>query len=542
MESLSRIEAIASELWERLDNPTSLGLFIAARSGDWATVLNHKVKPASYLRAEDYAGAAFAVGFLKKNPFVKGSTSRERRARAVEKWWQGEKKCAETNDRLARYRISPDDPHDFGCVFLNLVRQRLLRYTGKSISDDALKRHARFGPGTTFESSVPAPTGADKYFEVPTLTRGCVWHLANVMGTLWSQQWVEAARHGRWYNVTSGNRFTTAPKTALTDRAIAVEASLNIYFQLAVGSIFRDRLLRRSRRDLATWDLRYAAEIHREVARQSSIDDSFATLDLSNASDTLSKELVRFLLRGTPLLALLEDFRSSKTYIDGKWVLLEKFSSMGNGYTFELETLCFIAICEAALIQCRMPAALGKDLFVFGDDIIVRREAASAVTAALTFCGFELNGEKSFVTGPFKESCGEDFFDGKPVRPYHSKTQADRVDDLFGIHNGVYRRWRDSGLLLDYVYRHIPYQFRRYGGPQHAGDSVLHGRPPKFKWEGNVKWIRAVRWTEPYTIRWGWYPAAIRLACRLTGIGTAGGVQPRGWSTWSGTLIWVSGS
>lgn len=534
---------IARLYWEQLNNPTSLGLAIAARYGDWATVLNHTVKPASYLRAEDYAGAAFAVGFLKKNPFVQGCDASQRRSRAVVKWWEGEKCCYKTNERLARYLVSPDDRRDPLAVFLSLARSRLLRYTGRSISDDDLKRFARFGPGSTFASSVPAPNGADKYFEVPSLTRGCVWLLPNAFGTLWSNEWAKIAEsRGSWYNVTQGNRFVTVPKTALIDRAIAIEASLNVYFQLAVGRVLRDRLRRNSwRLNGVKWDLDSAADVHRKVARMSSLDDSFATLDLSNASDTLCKNLVRILLHGTPLLTLLEDLRSPKTFIDGKWVLLEKFSSMGNGYTFELETLCFIAICEAAMLSCGFPAVLGKDLFVFGDDIIVPAQAAQAVRSALEVCGFELNGDKSFITGPFKESCGEDYYDGKPVRPFYSKTQGDRVDHLFGIHNGVRLRWRDSGPFLDQVYNQIPFQFRCYGGPARAGDSVLHGRPSRVKWEGGIKWVRAVVWEKPQRISWGHYPEMVRLACRLTGHGDIDGISYRGGS-WACHLSWVSDS
>lgn len=541
MESLSRIETIAFHFWERLNNPTSLGLAIAARYGDWATVLNHTVKPASYNDASSYRDAALAVGFLKKNPNVKGSDVKTRRNRALQAWYEGEESCYRANQRLARYSVSPDmdDPI---AHFLRVVRVCILQYTGTMIGDDELKDRARFGPGTTFASSVPLPTGADKYNEVPTLTRGCVWHLANIMGTLWS---AELAKRfpgpGRWYNVTQGNRFTTAPKTALADRAIAIEASLNVYFQLAVGSTLRKRLAQRSLEiNGISWNLDTAADVHRKMARRSSIDDSLATLDLSNASDTLCKELVRLLLRDTPLLALLEDLRSPKTFVDGKWILLEKFSSMGNGYTFELETLCFIAITEAALLLSGFPAVLGKDFFVYGDDIIVATEGAEAVVAALTFCGFKLNGQKSFFTGPFKESCGEDFFDGEAVRPFYSKTSGDRVDHLFGIHNGVNRRWGDSGFL-EWIYRQIPSEWRPYGGPARLGDAVLHGRPSTFRWKNNIKWVRAVKWSKPTTLRWGIFPETVRLACALTGHGGPHGINTRGGS-WHGELIWVSDS
>ena len=73
-------------------------------------------------------------------------------------------------------------------------------------------------------------------------------------------------------------------------------------------------------------------------------------------------------------------------------------SPMGNGFTFELETLLFYALTMAVC---------GKGNFVrvsvYGDDIICPTEHAQAVTSILVEAGFQLNLGKSFSSGPFQK-------------------------------------------------------------------------------------------------------------------------------------------
>jgi len=111
--------------------------------------------------------------------------------------------------------------------------------------------------------------------------------------------------------------------------------------------------------------------------------------------------------------------RSPKTFFKGQWHVLEKFSSMGNGYTFELETVIFSAITAAVHEMVTGEAAkLHQNVFVYGDDIICKTDVSLDVIAALRWFGFSLNERKSFVSGPFRESCGGDYFNGVPVRAH----------------------------------------------------------------------------------------------------------------------------
>jgi len=245
----------------------------------------------------------------------------------------------------------------------------------------------------------------------------------------------------------------------------------------------------------------------------------------------------------------LDDLRSTTTvFEDGHGVLLEKFSSMGNGYTFELETLLFAAISSTALQMVGGKGVLGDDLYVYGDDIIVPSEHSQSVIAALRFCGFTTNADKTFVAGPFRESCGGDFFCGHPVRGYYMKRDLNEPDVLFAFYNGTRKALLDVGCpfgdIHGWVLPKLPVSLRKIGGSERFGDTVLHGQPAIFKWRSGIRYVRTVKWEEAAVIPWyPFFTDAVRLACRLTGYGDTRGLTPRGsTSKTGGYVVWATDS
>lgn len=102
---------------------------------------------------------------------------------------------------------------------------------------------------------------------------------------------------------------------------------------------------------------------------------------------------------------------------DGRLVPLRMVSTMGNGFTFPLQTIIFASAVRAVYQLMGFPCVSPRTQFgVFGDDIVVRREAYSFVCRMLAKLGFGVNVSKSFNTGPFRESCGHDYYDGHNVR------------------------------------------------------------------------------------------------------------------------------
>jgi hypothetical protein len=142
-------------------------------------------------------------------------------------------------------------------------------------------------------------------------------------------------------------------------------------------------------------------------------------MDLSSASDLTSWLLVQDSLAAVPgLLGLIRSCRSPVTVLpDGSTVELKMVSSMGNGFTFPLETLIFACAVKAAYAINGLPNSDGgRDFFVFGDDIICHREAFEDCKQLLQYFGYLVNLSKTFNEGPFRESCGVDAWEGHDVR------------------------------------------------------------------------------------------------------------------------------
>jgi len=244
-------------------------------------------------------------------------------------------------------------------------------------------------------------------------------------------------------------------------------------------------------------DLESGQEVHRQVACAASITGDSCTIDLTSASDCKAYALVKFMLPPA-WFQPADDLRSAYTgfKLPGKgikWVKLEKFSSMGNGFTFELETTVFAAICMAATDG---QLIAGYNLWVYGDDIICPTEFYDEIIVALKFCGFTPNLTKTHSTGYFRESCGGDFFFGKAVRPHYLKEVINEPQQLISFANGIRRVGHNSGFnpgawrslvrswhkCLDL----LPTSIRACRGPKDLGDLCI--------WDDEERW--AIRWRD----------------------------------------------
>lgn len=162
-------------------------------------------------------------------------------------------------------------------------------------------------------------------------------------------------------------------------------------------------------------------------AYHGSITNQYATIDLSHASDSVNWNFTKRLLSRVPhLLKWLICTRSTHTLLpDGRIIELTKFAPMGSALCFPVESLIFAAIAELS-IKLSKEQALDRDketgirdtalgLSVYGDDIILPVYAAPLCIKILKACGFTPNEEKSYLEGPFKESCGGNFFCGYDI-------------------------------------------------------------------------------------------------------------------------------
>jgi len=520
-------------LFDGLGSPLALAAKKLVVESKWDELLELSNDPRSYSTAISYYLDTQAIGFLKK--YADLPNSADRKAAAVKKWWDGERECYLSNERLSPYlpqhAQAPVDERVGGIDELfSLTRKIILEWIGPRPPSLAA---GRFGPGATFSDPSRKATAPEKMSSDPSLTRDAVWYLPQWLGTQWGSAF--AARHGE-LSFVRGNRFGTAPKTSKTHRATGVEPSINVFYQLFYGRVLTDRLLK------AGWDKRLMKEVHAEIARHSSITREFATLDLANASDTVCKNLVKILLPPA-WFEVLDDLRSKFTRHGKQWVRLEKFSSMGNGFTFELETIIFAALCCATLRKNGGRGVLCDDVFVFGDDIIVPTVMARNVIPVLQFCGFKLNKEKSFYGDePFRESCGGDYFNGKPVRPFHLKKEPRNPAAWISLCNGIYRiietlngvngsHW-DLTEVHKFATLQIPNRIRSCRGPKALGDIVIWEDDEsewRTSWRGGIRYLRSYLPSEHRLIRYSKFHSDVILACATYGTGNSelGGVIPR---------------
>ena len=218
--------------------------------------------------------------------------------------------------------------------------------------------------------------------------------------------------------VTDCNRISFVPKDNTISRTICTEPSLNMYYQLGLATLLERRL--------RAWGINLENQpfLNRKMALRGSLDGSFATIDLSSASDSMSLKMLKSMLpkQWYELLLLL---RASNTELpDGKKVPLHMVSTMGNGFTFPLQTILFSAVVRSVYkVMGIRPTdgLLGRTWSVFGDDIIVVAKAFTTVCRVLNLLGFCVNEKKSFNEGDFKESCGLDAYRGVDVRSVYLK-------------------------------------------------------------------------------------------------------------------------
>jgi hypothetical protein len=219
-------------------------------------------------------------------------------------------------------------------------------------------------------------------------------------------------------------RVVQVPKTLKTPRTISVEPS---YTMLMQQSIAKPLMVYLESKRFPYNSIRFSDQsVNRDMAKIGSIDDSLATIDLSDASDLVGLDLVENIFQSCPtFLDFILDCRTKKARLpDNSVITLAKFASMGSALCFPVEAMVFFTIvCYSILNQSGMrPSAtllkrLTARVSVYGDDIIVPTKAAAGVMKELEAFGLKVNHEKSFSTGQFKESCGGDYYKGHDVTP-----------------------------------------------------------------------------------------------------------------------------
>jgi len=276
-------------------------------------------------------------------------------------------------------------------------------------------------------------------------------------------------------------KVVLVPKTLKTPRVIAIESTAMQYAQQAVLRAIKDGIDQDYYlRNTIGFSGYGTGTVHgqlqnQELSQKGSLDGSLATIDLSEASDRVSNELVQFLFSHWPTLGgLIQSCRSARASVDGEVITLAKYASMGSALTFPIESMVFFAIVQySRLRQARdfsMRSIRSKDHIgsyrVYGDDIIVPADLAVGVMADLEAFGFKVNASKSFWTGRFRESCGKEYFEGADVSIVrarrvlpNSRRDAREVISMVAMRNLFYDKglWATAACLDEAIRHVLPY-------------------------------------------------------------------------------------
>lgn len=370
-----------------------------------------------------------ASEFLQKfnDDKANSNSASVRRHRAIEKFLAAEDRNASTNYRLF-WETSPfcgEDPEG-ECVLVKRARYHMSRILGKR---EWMKFNLQPTNGASTRVRKGPAAALLKLEGEANITVKALPHWLNTIdGTVLED--VEGLVYPR---VVPGSVLFTVPKNAEIDRAAAKEPELNQFLQRSVGLHIRDRLLRVTGIDLTDQSR------NRELAARGSKYRDWATIDLSSASDLISRTLVNRLVP-PDWYTYLDDIRSHTMLIDGEPHSMEMFSSMGNGFTFELETAIFWSLAKAILDCCDLSQNPHNEVFVYGDDIVCSPALAKRISTIFPWFGFKINKKKSYWSGPFRESCGGHYYNGSDVTPFYLRNPLRELPDLLKILN-EFRAW-----------------------------------------------------------------------------------------------------
>lgn len=381
----------------------------------------------------------------------------DRWASTKSKWFSTENRCRRLNQKfeaLINRRARAVKPVPYARESYRFY-EAIIHAIGEAPPLDEIAEEAHYGPGSTvsvrgrevhfvrkLEANECVPAAID--LAVQSLMHDkAVWaHVG--MDPVYAQNldaqegFRRVMRERLSENAVRHDRLMFIHKNIESLRSIGAQPTCSGMLQLGVHSVVSRSLLRMGV-DLAdqSWNQR--------LARKGSTDwqrvNPLCTLDKSDASNLIAKMLV--VSHFPPAWAkLLMRIRTpgyvAPPELGGENHDYEMYAGMGNGTTFVVETLIFWAAAYATSESGTVEDFVNKrDYAVYGDDVILPRDHAKRYMRYARFLGLKFNTKKTFLDGPFRESCGSDYFEGIPVRPATLDCDSAFIGhlNLIGFHN-----------------------------------------------------------------------------------------------------------
>lgn len=264
------------------------------------------------------------------------------------------------------------------------------------------------------------------------------------------------------------SKLIAVPKTMSSPRLIGSEPNYHQWIQQLVLRQIESRIKRTALRFSVSFGNQ---EPNRELAKSSSIDGYYATVDLKSASDRLSCWTIERALRGN--ISLLERIHACRTRtMKGVRkggipfsIMLKKCFTQGSACTFPVQTVVYSMVAIAANIitdggrvNHGSITRAARETRVFGDDIIVPTRVLPKLREILSFLQLKVNPTKTFHSGKFRESCGLDAYDGVDVTParlraYSRNPSHEVAVSMLESSNNFFERgmWHTSDWILSHL-------------------------------------------------------------------------------------------
>lgn len=481
------------QYWKDIGSPCALALrnYVASGSWDKVVAILNSLDQTKWMSPYRHRLARLSTDIIKKADYLPLDV--DRGEACITSFLKAEEICRVTNRRFQLIEMNHSSIEVADIKLVKKVKRLMSRYLGSI--PDLQNIEGTFGPGATLSN----PRSRSSIFEKlectnPTITQECALFYPALPARL-RDCWGPVDQ----LSYAVANRFVMVPKNFKTNRGICVEPLINAYVQRYFGLHIKKRLR------MIGIDIDTASVRHRNLARESSVTGAYATIDMSMASDTVARGVIEAVLPHE-WFRLLDESRCKYTDCTSVFdeyyhvfeeagvthpiMELNKFSSMGNGFTFELETLLFVCIARA----CGDASAIS-----FGDDLIIKTQYYRRVMHALQLFGFVPNSEKSYATGSFRESCGGDFRAGVDVKGETLKTEPTCVTDWYDLHNRLFvmgKRFNlDLSRTLNAIRRQVPLQYR-LDIPVWYGTGGFFHENPKGRYRNSILHYKTYRRTE----------------------------------------------
>lgn len=411
---------------QALNCPRSLAVWLLYENREYTQLAELKFNPLNYNTLEAGRDSLAATAFLSKfesfqNPEI------DKKAAAITLFRESELRCKATNKRFQNLLLDPlyKGPN----VWLLHATTRKIRSILGSFSPEAFLSSANWGPGVSTLTKGAHVSGYNKFHSESGITPQLHSFIMPWFPEAYPSWWEHILVRDVSFTRCEGNEVVTVPKNSKIDRTIAIEPGFNLWFQKAAGTMIRRRLLR--------FGINLNDQtINQRLAQRASRHNDLATVDFSSASDTIAYHVVRELLphRWFTILDLLRSKSGLIRDSEEPGFVWEKFSSMGNGFTFELQSLIFFAAATSVCDYLQIDNAV---VSAYGDDVIIPSAAYELFRSFVDFLGFSVNPSKSFSDGPFRESCGGQYWDGVECRPVYFRRHLTTVPSVFRLANAI---------------------------------------------------------------------------------------------------------